>query len=162
MNHVKVNIDVARNLITVWNNGDCIPFDINGVFMGSMDYLLNIFLTEITAADVKHDKLYKQVFLSDLDINKTEPDINARTTDGNCDQVESHVDNITGEITSYLGKILNLEPNYIKSHLWVFVNAAFDLQTKENPMKGTFRSTFANADVMNKLLSYADFKENQE
>ncbi|GJX26748.1 DNA topoisomerase 2-like protein [Tanacetum coccineum] len=95
--------------------------------------------------------------------------------DGNCEQVSfvnnvatkvgPLVDYITGQITSYLGKILNLEPNYIKCHLWVFVNAAFDLQTEENLMKGDFRSTckltphflkkIANADVMNRLLSYA-------
>ncbi|GJY22388.1 DNA topoisomerase 2 [Tanacetum coccineum] len=98
--------------------------------------------------------------------------------DGNCEQVSfvnnvatkvgSHVDYITGQITSYLGKILNLEPNYIKSHLWVFVNAAFD----ENLMKGSFRSTckltphflkkIANVHVMNRLLSHADLKENQK
>nr|GEU61322.1 DNA topoisomerase 2 isoform X2 [Tanacetum cinerariifolium] len=36
MNHVKVTINVAR--ITVWNNGDSIPFDIDGVFADLDNY----------------------------------------------------------------------------------------------------------------------------
>ncbi|GJX55363.1 DNA topoisomerase 2-like protein isoform X2 [Tanacetum coccineum] len=48
----------------------------------------------------------------------------------------SHVDYITSQITHFLARILNLEPNDIKSYLWVFVNAhignpVFDSQTKE-------------------------------
>ncbi|GJY86049.1 DNA topoisomerase 2 [Tanacetum coccineum] len=80
-----------------------------------------------------------------------------------------HVDYITDQIITYLAKIMNLEPNYIKSHLWVFVNAlidnpAFDSETKENltTNKGSFGSTFETSDVVTSFLSKADFYQNKK
>ncbi|GKC19039.1 DNA topoisomerase 2 isoform X2 [Tanacetum coccineum] len=86
----------------------------------------------------------------------------------------SHVDYITSQITSYLARIVDFEPNDIKSYLWVFDNPAFDSQTKEELMsdKGSFGSTceltpdFLNEitklGVVNRLFSSADFNQNEK
>ncbi|GJT70338.1 DNA topoisomerase 2 [Tanacetum coccineum] len=81
-----------------------------------------------------------------------------------------HVDYITCQIVTYLAKIMNLEPNYIKSYLWVFVNAfidnpAFDSETKENltTNKGSFGSTFETSNVVSRFFSIAAaFKRNDK
>ncbi|GKF02354.1 DNA topoisomerase 2-like protein [Tanacetum coccineum] len=78
MNHVKVNMDVSRSLIIVWNNVDPTLFDIDDdVFLGkpSIDDLLNM--------TVKHDDslYYRLVFflsepdMIEPDMIKTEPGI---------------------------------------------------------------------------------------
>ncbi|PWA54707.1 topoisomerase II [Artemisia annua] len=91
----------------------------------------------------------------------------------------SHVDYITSQVTGFLAKFVNLKPNEIKSHLWVFVNAlidnpAFDSQTKENltTNKDSFGSTcgltleflkkVVKSDVVDRLFSYADSKRNEK
>ncbi|KAM0934081.1 putative DNA topoisomerase (ATP-hydrolyzing) [Dioscorea sansibarensis] len=98
----------------------------------------------------------------------------------------SHVDYVTNQITSYVinsakkkNKNVTLKAQYVKNHLWVFVNAlidnpAFDSQTKENltTRQGSFGSKcelseeflkkVAKSGVLDNVLSWADMKQSKE
>ncbi|KAL8262386.1 hypothetical protein R6Q59_023735 [Mikania micrantha] len=113
MDTVKVNIDVEKNLISVYNNGDGIPVEIHqeekvyvpelifGHLLTSSNYddsikkttggrngygakLANIFSTEFTieTADGKRNRIYKQVFTSNMG-KKSEPTITKSKTGEN-------------------------------------------------------------------------------
>ncbi|KAH7659032.1 DNA topoisomerase type IIA protein [Dioscorea alata] len=98
----------------------------------------------------------------------------------------SHVDYVTNQITGYVinsakkkNKNVTLKAQYVKNHLWVFVNAlidnpAFDSQTKENltTRQGSFGSKcelseeflkkVAKSGVLDNVLSWADMKQSKE